>query len=141
MPTSHLQLTGSTRCDGQKFLKYLMARGKEVRPEDLQLIRDKNNPVDPNAVQVWYESEIYVEQLGFVKAEQVPEVARCLDHGGKVKITDCKVCGTADTNFGVFFTVTMQDGYSRQETQARRGPIARDFNDFYAECVLKKKLK
>ena len=52
MPTSHLQLTGSTRCDGQKFLKYLMARGKEVRPEDLQLIRDKNNPVDPNAVQV-----------------------------------------------------------------------------------------
>ncbi len=141
METSYLQLAGSTKCDGQKFLRYLMARGKEVRPEDLQLVREKNNPVDPNAVQVWYENEIYMEQLGFVKAEQVPEVARCLDHGGKIKITDCKVYGSADTNYGVFFTVSMQDGNRRKETKAHREPIVRNFNDVYAEFVREKNLK
>lgn len=141
MKTISLHLAGSTKCEGQAFLKYLMVQGKEVRPEDLQLIREKDNPVDPNAVQVWYESEIYMEQLGFVNAELAPEVARCLDHGVKVNITDCKVCGSVDTNFGMFFTVNVHDNNSRKETKGCYKAIVLNFNDVYAEFLQKKKLK
>ena len=109
MSLMNLHLKGSTKGYGQAFLKYLMAKGKKIQPMDLQLVRDEYNPVDPNAVQVWYESGIYMEQLGFIEAELVPPVAHCMDHGGKARVIGCNVCGSADTNYGIYLTVDLQN--------------------------------
>lgn len=139
MSLSYLHLVGSTFCNGQAFLKYLMARGRELRPSDLQLVRDKNNPYDPNAVQVWYESEVYMEQLGFVQAELAPEIAHCMDYGGTVQVTDCSVYGSADTNFGVYFTASVQYNDNPEAIKAHREPVARDFKEVYAEFIREKR--
>ena len=107
MLTAKLHLTGSTYCDGQELIHREMEKGHTLQPENLYLVRDSHNPVDTNAVQVWYDDNGKKVRLGFVQRDQAPEVAECMDDGGSVCAIGVNVCGTADTNYGMYFTVQM----------------------------------
>ena len=107
MLTANLHLAGSTYCDGQELIHREMEKGRTLQPENLYLVRDSHNPVDTNAVQVWYDDNGKKVRLGFVQRDQAPEVAECMDDGGSVCAIGVNVCGTADTNYGMYFRVQM----------------------------------
>ena len=102
-----LHLAGSTFCEGQKFLQSIKDGGQELQPEKLYLVRDPQNPHDVNAVQVWYDDNGNKIRLGFVNRNQAPEVAEYFDGGGYEYVLDAKICGSSDTNYGLFFKVQL----------------------------------
>lgn len=102
-----LHLTGSTKCDGQKYIHNEMNKGRFLQAKNLYLVRDPKNPVDTNAVQVWYDDNGEKVRLGFVQRDQAPAVAVCLDEGGEVCPIDLMICGSSDSNYGLYFRVQM----------------------------------
>lgn len=107
MKEMELHLVGSTYCEGQKFLRRIMASGQALQLEKLVMVRDPQNPYDVNAVQVWYDDNGNNVRLGFVNRDQAPDVAECLDNDGGVTVIDAKIYGSSDTNYGLFFRVRL----------------------------------
>lgn len=110
-----LHLAGSTKCEGQAFLRRVMAEGMELNSSDLYLLRDKNNQYDANAVQVWSNRNGERVRLGFIKKEQAPVIANYLDHGWDARITYHNICGSAVTNYGLYFTACMTSPAERNQ--------------------------
>ena len=106
-----LHLTGSTYCEGQDYIHSQMDNGYKLQPENVYLVRDPQNPVDANAVQVWYDDNGEKVRLGYIQRSQAPEVAKCMDAGGQVAAIDIAVCGTAETNYGLYFRAQMAYPY------------------------------
>ena len=130
-----VRLAGSTKCKGQDFIRSKKDNGRFLQPENIYLVRDPQNPVDANAVQVWYDDNGEKVRLGFVQRERAAEVAYCLDQGNRVQIIHCNVCGSEDTNFGLHFTVEAQPQKSLELLTNNKQIRVRNFNDVYAEFL------
>ena len=98
-----LHLAGSTKCEGQDFIRSKKDNGYSLQPENLIMVRELNNPVDTNAVQVWYDDNGEKVRLGYIQRDQAPEVAECMDEGGMVFPIELTICGSSDTNYGLYF--------------------------------------
>lgn len=107
MRITNLHLAGSTYCEGQELIHREMKKGHTLLVENLYLVRDSYNPVDANAVQVWYDDNGEKVRLGYVQRDQAPEVAECMDDGGSVCAIGVTICGTEDANYGMYFRVQM----------------------------------
>ena len=101
----YCQLKGSTFCDGQKILRSIVSNGRELLPTDLLLVRDHECDKDPNCVQVRYHNDNMDAKIGNVNKENAPIIAACMDKGGTAEISNLNLCGTVDTNIGLYFTV------------------------------------
>lgn len=103
----YCQLKGSTFCEGQDFLRNVLSSGQTLRPADLRLIRQPDNPKDPNCIQVWYAQENERVRLGFVNKENAPRLASYMDSGGTTNIISVKFYGAIDKgqNAGMYFLV------------------------------------
>ena len=101
----YCQLKGSTFCDGQNILRSIVSNGRAIRPTDLLLMRDYNCEQDINCVQVRYRTGSTDTKIGNVKKENAPIIAACMDKGGTAEIISLNLCGTVDTNIGMYFTV------------------------------------
>ncbi len=103
----YCKLKGSTYCEGQDFLRNTLSSGRTLRPTDLRLIRQPDNPKDPNSVQVWYAQGNDRVRLGFVNKENAPKVASYMDSGGTASIVSVKFYGAVDKgqNAGIYFLV------------------------------------
>ncbi len=106
-----LHLAGSTKCQGQEYMREIIRNGHTLQAENLYLVREPQNPFDANAVQVWYDDNGKKTRLGFVQRDQAPDIAECMDNGGSACAIDVTVCGTADTNYGMYFRVQMTYPY------------------------------
>ena len=100
-------LKGSTFCEGQDFLRNVLSSGQTLRPADLRLIRQPDNPKDPNCIQVWYAQENERVRLGFVNKENAPRLASYMDSGSTTNIIRDKFYGSFDEkqNVGILFCV------------------------------------
>ena len=103
----YCHLKGSMYCEGQDFLRKVLSSGQTLRPENLRLIRQPDNPKDPNCVQVWYAQGDEKIRLGFVNKENAPRVASYMDSGGTANIISTKFYGAIDKgqNAGMYFLV------------------------------------
>jgi hypothetical protein len=90
----YCQLKGSTFCNGQKILRSIVSNGRELLPTDLLLVRDHECDKDPNCVQVRYHNDDMDEKIGNVNIES-----------STAEIISLNLCGTVDTNIGMYFTV------------------------------------
>lgn len=99
------QLKGSTFCDGQLLLRNMMAGYLNIQPSDLQLVRDHSCAQDKNCVQVRYRHGNNDVKIGNVNKENAPLIASCIDKGGSAEVIGLSLCGSADTNVGMFFTI------------------------------------
>ena len=107
MRITNLHLAGSTYCEGQELIHREMKKGHTLLVENLYLVRDSYNPVDANAVQVWYDDNGEKVRLGYVQRDQASEVAECMDDGGEVCPTSLALYGASDSNYGLYFSVQM----------------------------------
>ena len=64
-----LHLAGSTKCEGQDFIRSKKDNGYSLQPENLIMVRELNNPVDTNAVQVWYDDNGEKVRLGYIQRD------------------------------------------------------------------------
>ena len=103
MRITNLHLAGSTYCEGQELIHREMKKGHTLLVENLYLVRDSYNPVDANAVQVWYDEKGEKVRLGYIQRDQAPEGAECMDEGGMVFPIELTICGSSDTNYGLYF--------------------------------------
>jgi len=103
------QLKGSTFCDGQILLRNMMAGYLDMQPSDLQLVRDYSCAQDKNCVQVRYCHGNTDVKIGNVNKESAPLIAACMDTGDRAEVIALRLCGSADTNVGMFFTVNTTD--------------------------------
>ncbi len=103
------QLKGSTFCDGQILLRNMKAGYLNIQPSDLQLVRDHSCAQDKNCVQVRYRHGNTDVKIGNVNKENAPLIASCMDKGGNAEVIGLSLCGSADTNVGMFFTVNTKD--------------------------------
>ena len=101
----YCQLKGSTFCDGQNILRSIVSNGRVLQPSDLHLVRDYHCDKDPNCIQVCYRTDGADEKIGNVNKENAPIIAACMDKGGTAEICNLNLCGTVDTNIGMYFTV------------------------------------
>lgn len=101
----YCQLKGSTFCDGQNILRSIVSSGRAIQPADLLLIRDYSCVHDKNCVQVRYRTGSTDTKIGNVNKENAPIIAACMDKGGTAEICNLNLCGTVDTNIGMYFTV------------------------------------
>ena len=101
----YCQLKGSTFCDGQNILRSIVSNGRVLQPSDLHLVRDYHCDKDPNCIQVRYRTDGADEKIGNVNKENAPIIAACMDKGGTAEICNLNLCGTVDTNIGMYFTV------------------------------------
>ena len=102
---TNLHLKGSTLHYGQEYLQDVMAGAIAFNESEIRLVREPSNKYDPNAVAVWWRNDQEAKQLGYVARNQAPTVARCLDNGGKVLIKNHSICGSSDTNYGLYLGV------------------------------------
>ncbi len=101
----YCQLKGSTFCDGQILLRNVMSGYLDMQPSDLNLVRDHNCPEDRNCVQVRYRRGHSDIKIGNVNKENAPLIAACMDTGGRAEVIGLNLCGSVETNVGLFFTV------------------------------------
>jgi hypothetical protein len=67
---------------GMKYHKALTIVANMQRGTPLILRRDKENPVDSNAVGVWHEGKL----IAYVKATEATELAQAMDAVGKTEL-------------------------------------------------------
>lgn len=103
-----LHLKGSTKCDGQQFLKSVQAGSRNLKTEDIYLVRDANCTQDKNAIELWCRSDGEEIKLGFIARTQNPIVANCIDNGGSVRIVKYTIYGRADSFCGLFMDAVME---------------------------------
>lgn len=101
----YCQLKGSKFCDGQNILRSIVSSGRTLQPSDLRLVRDHNCVQDSNCVQVRYHNGSTDAKIGNVNKENAPLIASCMDTGGRAKVIGLNLCGSVETNIGLFFTV------------------------------------
>lgn len=101
----YCQLKGSKFCDGQTILRNILSGGRPMQPSDLRLVRDHDCKQDRNCVQVRYRYGRQDVKIGNINKENAPLIASCMDNGGKAEVIGLNLCGSAETNVGLFFTV------------------------------------
>lgn len=109
----YCQLKGSTFCDGQKLLRSIVSGDRAIRPADLLLMRDYSCVQDKNCVEVRYRTGSTDTKIGNVNKENAPAIAACMDNGGTAEISSLNLCGTVDTNIGLYFTVNTSNQRQR----------------------------
>lgn len=102
-----LHLKGSTKSDGQDFLRSVQAGECNLVTTDIYVVRAPENPVDKNAVELWYKGDGKNLKLGFVAASQAPIIATCLDNGGTVRIIKHDIIGEPDSFCGLFMATEL----------------------------------
>ncbi len=117
--TMYLHLTGSTHCAGQQALRDVQAGKYELKPRDLFFVREKANPYDSNAVQVWWRNGDTDIKLGFIEKEQASSVADYIDRNQGVHVTGHAIYGTSDTFCGLYMTAEI--GFSDSARQQYAG--------------------
>lgn len=105
----YCHLKGSMFCDGQTLLRNVMSGCLDIQPSDLNLVRDHDCPQDRNCVQVRYRRGRSDIKIGNVNKENAPLIATCIDTGGSAEVIGLNLCGSADTNVGLYFTVNTTD--------------------------------
>ena len=86
-----------------------MSGNMDMQPSDLILVRDYHCKQDKNCVQVRYRHGGINVKIGNVNKENAPLIASCMDKGGNAEVIGLSLCGSADTNVGMFFTVNTKD--------------------------------
>jgi hypothetical protein len=96
--TFHSKVAGVTasNLNGQSRQNYIRAFCKPGM--SASLIREPDNPYDTNAVGVWIKARSLIiftadVQIGYLKADVAPEIARYMDKGGKVSCQITEVTG------------------------------------------------
>jgi hypothetical protein len=66
--------------------------------EELELVRDHHNPIDPNAVRILRRNG---EQLGYVTAYLAKDLAPAIDHGTPIRVRISDLTGGGELTSGV----------------------------------------
>ena len=103
-----IKLTGVTREDAQENIKALASLGMLVQ---LTLKREPDNPKDPNAIRVKYESRY----LGYIPAREAVRLAPLLDEGIPLMAVVVRINDSAEHET-VGLTIEINAGH---ETRAR----------------------
>ena len=103
------QLRGSTFCEGQDYLRNIASSGRTIRPSDLYLVREPENPYDQYCVQVWCKNQSTNTnvRLGNINRENSEFVSSYMDTGGTVNVTSLNLYGSLEKgqNVGMYFTI------------------------------------
>ena len=86
-------------------MKNIRTEGRMIQPSEMYMVREPDNTYDSNCVQVRYRHGGLDVKIGNVNKENAPAIASCMDAGGTAEIKSCSLCGSPDTNIGLYFVV------------------------------------